>query len=240
MSAPTISSESQTLGPAYRTQASGAGARGAALPLFGQLISASDVEDALLELLRLWMPDYIYELERQHGIPVATLPAPRSYIATTDVNRMPEEQIPSVMVANLGTSGVPEGRGDGRYDAQWRFDIGVQCVVRGNREALRLARLYAAAARAVALQQGQKTWDRVIWVGERYGVLESVADRTTCVGVTTVDVLVPDVVNRHAGPIEPLGPYPDPDNPDGTSPTWPLAQSVVVDLIKALTEEELD
>jgi hypothetical protein len=41
-------------------------------------VAGVDVEDALVDVARLWVADYLAELERLHGLEVGYLPLPRS------------------------------------------------------------------------------------------------------------------------------------------------------------------
>lgn len=149
------------------------------------------------------------------------------------MEKFPEDQLPAVMIASPGLVDPPTADGRGVYTARWRLTTATAVAARGNRLALRLARLYALATRALMLQQqqlGDLAVRRIDWLGERYDVLASVDDRSICVGAVEVSVEVSDVTTRQAGPLEPVmgpGTGTEPD-----SPTWPTAETVEVEVHK--------
>jgi phage gp37-like protein len=154
---------------------------------FGPLVAASDMEDAVLAQLQAWLPDYLAEVERTHGLQVGSLPQPRSWVLSSEVERFPEEQLPAVMLASPGLTDPPLADGTGIYTARWQLVVAVQVNVRGNRLALRVARLYALALRGALLQQQRLGLPlrRIDWMDERYRLLDSIDDRTTCVAEVT-------------------------------------------------------
>lgn len=205
---------------------------------FGALVAASDLEAAALAQLQVWFADYLAEVERHHGLAVGSLPLPRSWEVSSTVERFPEDQLPAVMLASPGLADPPLADGAGTYTARWQLVVATQVAARGNRLALRLARLYALAVRALMLQQQDLAplqVRRVDWMDERYRLLDSVDDRTTCVAEVELAVEVRDVTTRHAGPLAPLL-GPGAVGPD--SPAWPLATSADVELITVPIEEE--
>jgi hypothetical protein len=202
--------------------------------LFGQLVGASELELALVEQLRMWLPDYLGEVCSQRGEPVDFLPYPRSFLVSGDVDKMPEDQTPACIVRSPGTSGeLPVAVGNGAYTAQWTIEVAMHLSARGNMLALRLARMYALAMRALLLQQqlldehdSSVVVRRVDWIGERYDELDSIDDRTVCTGVVVFAYELADVTTRGAGPLEPSSPIP----PD--SPVWPTSEHVISDITK--------
>jgi hypothetical protein len=208
--------------------------------LFEPIVSASDLESGLLEQLRKWMRDYLAEVERQHGMTVGTLPQPRSYVVSSELEKMPEDQTPAVIVRSPGTLEPPHADGGGSYFARFTIDAGVHLSARGNTHALRVARLYTSAIRAVLVQQqlldeldARLLVRRVDWLGERYGELDSIDDRTVCTGVVVLAYTLDDVVTRGAGPLAPTQPPTPPDQePPPVSPAWPTAATVDVDITK--------
>ena len=200
---------------------------------FGPLVAASDVEAAVVSQLRKWLVTYLAEIDRQQRQDVGTMPPPRSYVISSDVERMPEDQTPAVIVVSPGLSDPPRPDGGGAFVARWQINVGAQLSARGNEHALRLARLYALALRALLVQQ--QALDglavrRIDWLSERYDELDSIDDRTVCVAVVELAIEVADVTTRHAGPLEPLLPPEPAPGPD--SPTWPLAETADVTVTK--------
>jgi hypothetical protein len=70
---------------------------------------------------------------------------------------------------------------------------------------------------------------RVDWRDERYDVLDSVDDRTVCVGRVEVAITVAEVLQQGLGPLDPLIP---PQPPAPVAPAWPTATDVLVDVDK--------
>jgi hypothetical protein len=200
---------------------------------YGPLLAASDVEASVIEQLRKWLRSYLAEVDRQHAQPVGTLPMPRSWVTSSDVEKMPEDQTPTLIVQSPGLLSAPEADGQGVYCARWLINVGVHLSARGNGLALRIVRLYVLALRALLLQQQMLpaiTVQRIDWLGERYDELDSIDDRTVCTGRVELCVQVADVTTRGHGPLEPwLGPETDP-GPD--SPTWPISDEVELELLK--------
>ena len=203
------------------------------MTLYESIVAASDLETGVLAQLRRWLPDYLAEVERQHAEPVGGLPLPRSYVVSSELEKMPEDQTPAVLVRSPGTLEPPEADGRGGYLARFSLDAGVHLSARGNTHALRVARLYTSAIRALLVQQQllddldmRLVVRRVDWLGERYGELPSIDDRTVCTGVVVLAYTLVDVVTRGAGPLEPSV------QPPLVSPEWPTAETVDVDTIK--------
>lgn len=207
--------------------------------LFGRLIGAGQVEDAIVGVLRVWMRTYLNEVERQIGETPGEIASPRSYRISGDVEKMPEDQTPCVIVTSPGTRDLPLVNGARQYEAQFQIETSVVVSARGGMEtggsprALRLARMYALAMRACIVQQADD--DSILfrrdWLGEDYDVLDSIDDRTICVGRVTFSIEVPDVTTQDAGPVYPLGPPPE-DSPEPESPEWPIAVEADVEVVK--------
>jgi len=199
---------------------------------FAPLIAASDVEAALLTQLRRWLPDYLAEVDRQHDREVGTLPAPRGWVISSDVEKMPEDQTPTIIIASPGLTDPPLADGNGKYTARWRVTVAVHLSARGNALALTLAREYVLALRALLLQQqnlDRLAVRRIDWEDERYDMLPPIDDRTVCTGEVELAVEVADVTTRHAGPLAPILP---PGDLEPDSPSWPTAETAGVDVDK--------
>jgi hypothetical protein len=150
--------------------------RGGLQTAYGRIVAAVDVETALLELVQLWIADYLAEVCRQRGLAPDYLPTPRSWVVSSDVEKMPEDQTPAILVASPGLTEAPRADGLGGYVGRWRVTIAVHVSARSNALALPLVRLYVAAVRALVLQQqrlASQTLDelalrRIDWLDERY------------------------------------------------------------------------
>lgn len=202
--------------------------------LYGRLISAVDVEQALKGRLDDRLGDYLAEVERQHGLTVGTLARPRAFVVA---ERFPEDQLPAIIVESPGTADLPAADGQGRYAV--RFELVLTIAVAASAGAIELAKLYALALRALAVQQPSPLFMGVDWINERYPRPELVGGRTFYTAEVALEVQVPEVTNRHEGPPDEPG-WPDvpPDSPE--SPEWPVAQSAETELVKVPNDEPVE
>jgi hypothetical protein len=212
---------------------------------FGPILSAFEVEHALVACVRIWIRDYLAEMERQRGQAVEGMPWFRSIVVAGAPEKWPEDQLPALLVsspglAETGTRRGIEVHGDGGYVARYRVDAVCEVSARGNRQAIRLARVYAAAVRALLIQQPLRKpsnpppWlRRVEWTGEDFTLRDWTVDRTRCAGRVSFVVEVADVMTRGLGPRQP---YYQPAEP--TEPPEPMlmpdVESTHVDVTKPL------
>ena len=219
---------------------------------FGPIISAFEVENALAECVRVWLRDYLAEIERQRRLPVGRLPAFRSIVASAQPEKWPEDQLPALLIASPGLDtggqcGRLEVHGDGGYVVRWRVDCVSEISARGNRQAIYLARLYTAAVRGLIVQQALRApyppeglglrLRRVDWTGERYDLRDWTVDRTRCAGTVSFVVDVAEVLSRALGPRVPAYPPTGGGEPPPEM-LMPEVDRAVVDVTKQ--EEEPD
>src|SRR5213595_2918227 len=112
--------------------------------IFGTIISGSQIEDAVIAQLELWLPVYITEMEVQLGMVCGNVPAPRSYQPAKDLELFEENQLPACIVMSPGISGKPRMEGDGNYSAAFRVVIGVLTSARDQDSTRTVAKLYGA------------------------------------------------------------------------------------------------
>lgn len=215
--------------------------------LFGRLVGAHHVEDGAVWVLRKWLATYVHEIER--GAPGETpgsIALPRSIRVSAEVEKMPEDQTPTVVVRSPGILDIPLANGARQYQAQFELEVGavvsaIGTETNGSPRALRLARLYALALRACIVQQPDDDGYlfRRDWIDEQYDLLDSIDDRTICVGRTRFAIEVPDVLTSDAGPIEPLEPPEPPGVVDPESPEWPTAQTSDATVEKTPLDEDV-
>lgn len=207
---------------------------------FGPIVSAFEVEHALATVVRVWIRDYLAEVARQRGLDPESYPPFRSIVATARNQRFLEDQLPSLvmvsprMLPGTGQRGHIEAHGDGSYLGRWRIDAGAVVSARGNRQAVKLARLYTAALSALLLQQAaDPRWTplptrRVDMTGERYDEIEATSDRTLCQGVGEFVVEIDNARNWFGGPSVPTYPR---------EALLPEIERVVIDVDKFPPEE---
>jgi len=210
---------------------------------FGPLVSAADLEDHLQATLERWLPSYLYEVERHNQVQPGTLPLPQQLVRSSEIEKFPEDQLPCLMLGSPGLTDPPESDGAGYYTATWQINLAVEIVAGPNRRALQLARWYTLALRACAVQQQQDPGlpthvqiCRVDWRDERYNTLDSIDDRTVCVGRVELAVTVANVLQRGLGPLDPLI---SPQPPLPVSPTWPAAVTVITPVERVPLEEDV-
>lgn len=182
---------------------------------FGAVTTAAQIEQAIISTLQLHLPHYVAEVERQSTAPGTTpaLPAPRAYRVWTDTETWPHDQLPAVIVACPGTVGDPKRTPSG-HCATWEVQVGV--IVRAPEQARvrRNAAVYAAAARAVAVQRPSMGGRAAAttWVGEEI-TTEPDTGQTWGLGIVRLHVEVAGMVDPGQGPLWPDTPPADPALP---------------------------
>ena len=200
------------------------------MSIFGPIIPASALEDAMLSLLQKWLPTYIAATERQNGLTAGQLPLPRSWNVVNDPDNWPENQLPSVLIVSSGSDGEPERQGDGMYSMWWSLGIAVMAAANDERHARRNAQFYTAAVYALLTDRGSldgfAAATELSWVRFDAGAMTG-RNRTLGVGSSQWRVKVENVVQANQGPVAP-----DP-KPDHTEPydDGPSIQAVSLDLM---------
>jgi hypothetical protein len=180
---------------------------------YGPILSGFEVEYAIATCTRFWIRDYLAEVERQRRLEVGRLPLIRSIVESSEPTKYPEDQLPALLVACGGIEARPARNSEGAYTARFTVDCGAVVSARANRQAVRLARFYTAAIRAMLLQQlpdvrwsGLEGIRRVEYAGEVYQQLGPISDRTQCRGIVQLVVEVENVTNWVMGPNTPSDP----------------------------------
>lgn len=173
--------------------------------VYGPLVTANDVEQAVLDTIRKWERDYLRAVALHAGQQSGSLPAHKAHVTYIDLDKYPEDQLPACVVQAPAILEVP-GRRAKSYTTRWA--VGVGSIVRGKTPAqtLRLAQLYAAAMRTLLIQKGSLGGfaQGTTWIDESYDDALTVADqRTVAAGVIALAVDVYGVVDPSAGPTNP-------------------------------------
>jgi hypothetical protein len=192
--------------------------------VFGPLVLPDQIENGVIQTLSDWLPEYLPWVERMANRTPGTLPLPRSYVATNDLTRWPENQLPSVLVMNTGLAEEPTKDGRGNYTAKWAVGLSVVVGAADREEVDSLAKLYTAAIRTVLLHKSDlhHLAEAVEWVDEGYDALPG--DRKTrrqlAAGQAIFRVEVSGVAAKTAGPRavreDPKPPYEDGPNVSAT------------------------
>lgn len=187
------------------------------MTVFGPIVTGSAVEDAVEAHLKLWLPTYLAELERQTGRAVGSVPAPRSYLVTTRLEKRPEDQIPACIIISPGLSGPPERAGDGTITAWWRIEVAIAASAKDRETSNELAKLYGAAIRTLLLQQPSLggVANAISLVGESYDEVPTNLLDVGSYALVHADVQVAAITDTNGGP----------SHPDTAPADWPLVDS---------------
>lgn len=202
-------------------------------PLFGEIIDADIVEQALVQTLKDFLPDHLAAQERRRPDVVAELPdaagghlpRPREWPVLSEFDSLVETQLPAIIVVSPGAAGRPERLRGGQYRITWRFTVHVEIAGKDERQARRFAAVYLAAIRGALVQNRtlQGAVELCSWAGgDDHGVRPRHPQRA--VYGTNFEVTVRDVVNDRLGPSEPS---PDPYNPEPFPPAPEEADFIV-------------
>jgi hypothetical protein len=181
------------------------------------MVTGADIEDAVLALLREWLPRYLAAAEQQHELAPGSTPPPKGWAITgRDLQKLLTDQLPCVILLAAGIGQAPRREGTGVLAATWGVDIGVVFNAAWGRESRRRAQLYARAVQ-VALQQrplyalGQPC--KVDWRGEVYDELDFADSRSYSASVTSFNVYCREVATTDGGPPPAAAPPSDPTVP---------------------------
>lgn len=193
--------------------------------IFGPLVTGTDLEDAVVATLKLWVAEYLAWAERATGRAQGSLPSPRAWVTSATAERWPEETPPCVLVLSTGTTEAPIMEGDGSYRA--KYDLGVAIVTSANTEGatLELAKLYTAVFERILLQHRSLGGfaNAVEWQGDSWDKMPANPKRRRHLAYGSAEFMVEvsDVLNARTGPAVPrVDPTPaEPDDPTITQAT---------------------
>jgi len=139
---------------------------------FGKIVVATQIEYAIRDLLKLYFPMYLREIERIMSWEREELPTPRNYTNRNTFDALPGEELPKVVVISPGLLEPPERvTGDGDYRATWQVGVGVAIAARTEEEADFQVKMYAAAVRGIVLHNKSMGRDDIVgvyWLDENY------------------------------------------------------------------------
>lgn len=150
----------------------------------GPIVLPYDVEVAVRDTLKRWVPFYLADIDEREGRERGTTRPPRTWDVASDNNtRWLEETPPALLVACPGTFGDPEPHNDeASYGAWWQGSVGIAvggATVEGSRL---LAGRHAAAITYVLAQQGDMGGlaEKTVWLGMRSDVVGRSRDVIAC------------------------------------------------------------
>ncbi len=140
--------------------------------VFGRIVTAAQIEKAAIETIKEWMPDYLEEMEKQHGWKHGTLPVPLNYTNRNSFDMVAGEPIPKVVVISPGMEGAPHMNGSNQYRALWQLGVGVAIAARTEELANDHVKAYGGAVRKILLDKqslgGFEGVAQIVLTGEVY------------------------------------------------------------------------
>jgi hypothetical protein len=202
--------------------------------VWGPIVSAVALREAIRSTLQLWLPSTVAEVARQAGVDPATILPVRSWHVVS-FEQAREDQLPAVFVTSPGLAGEPRRRGTGLITADWNATVVVLARAESHEATAKLVSLYTAAARVVCVQRSGFGGFAAAceWTGEDYDVVEDRKGRTLGGGFVDLVVTVSNVVDANGGPLEPPA---DPLTPAGD---WPVVATTRTDVIHVPPDQEL-
>lgn len=187
---------------------------------WGPLLTSIDVDEAVLDTLRTWLPTYMTKIEEERSLEHGTLQRPKagSYDNVIDDDQFPDYNLPAIVVTTAQTEGEPEQDGDGNYYAAW--NVVVSAIVRGRnkKETRNLAAWFEGCVRRALVHQGTELFGELKWRGSNVAPTSDPTNsgRYLAAGMGHYVVYTDKVVQEGVGPFAGDGDYPpaDPDDPD--------------------------
>jgi hypothetical protein len=183
----------------------------------GPMVTGADIEDAVQDLLRAWLPRYLVAAELQHDYTPGSTPTPKGWAITgRDLQKLLSDQLPCVVLLSAGIGTPPQREGTGVLSATWGVDIGIVFNAAWGRESRRHAQLYARAAQLVLQQRPLSALGQpceVQWRGELYDELDFAGSRSYSASVCSFNVLCREVAWTDGGPPPEAVPPSDPTVP---------------------------
>jgi hypothetical protein len=196
---------------------------------YGVLVVETDVDLAVIKILRKWLPTYLSAAETDRSLANGLLarPVDGSFANTIEDDEFVDHQLPAIIVTTAQTADAPVKAGNGSYAASWT--VVVSSVVRGRTapETRAVAALFSGCVRRALTQQESLEGfaGGVEWIGSSIAPVPDVtnAGRYLAAGVNTFVVHTDAVLDSYGGPQvpAPYGDDPDPTTPD--EPYDPLA-----------------
>lgn len=167
------------------------------------VITAIDVEDAVLVTLKLRLEYYLEQLD---------YPIPRVYARKTRFSKWPEDRCPAIIVYCPGLAEPPTKKGDKKIDGRWTVGVAAIVSARTEDETDKAAKVYGSLIRATLLQEASlHGFARgVDFMDESYDEIPSTANRSLGSCELVFRVEVENVVDANELPLMPGGPLPNP------------------------------
>lgn len=199
----------------------------------GPMIGGDDIEAAIIETLKAWLPAYICQGERERGWEVGKTPWPKGWAITgRDLQKLNSDQEPCIVIMAGGITSPPLRQGaPGSMLATWGVSVGSVFNAAWGRASRRHAQLYAVAIRTCLTQRSLEETSVGIKavidpLGETYDEMDFAESRSYSTSIASFTVTV-DGIGWTSG-----GPPPDADPPvDPTVPFEPWVEVVSTDVL---------
>lgn len=194
------------------------------MPAITPAVHAANVEEAVLDTLQAFMPNYLAEMAAHRGLPRSTYHVESYARGATVDTRFPEEGLPCVVV-KAGRKASNGQESDGSVSAWFEIAVGVLVSDQQRGSTFDVAWDYATAVEAILIQQRDlggfaATTD---WQSTFPEDIE-VKSRTLAGVIVEALVLVDPILNALDGPPDP------PDDPYEPLPTDPTVLTVDIDV----------
>lgn len=180
----------------------------------GPMVGGADVELAVKTVLHDWLPSYIAEYERQHGMQVGATPVPRGWVFTgRDLAKMPGDQLPCVVIMAGGITNPPRREGgQGLLTVTWAVDVGAVFAAAWGGMSRLHAQLYATAVHTLLQQRPVAVGDgaAVDWRAEGYDEMDFESSRSYSASIASFNLEVRGVGWADGGPPPHVTPPVDP------------------------------
>lgn len=170
---------------------------------YGQMIPAYLLEDAVEQLIKDWIDEYLAEISAQWGRPV--LPSFKAYGVRPTGDRWVEDQLPTCIVVSPGLANEPRSSSDGWLEADFRIGIAAFAMSTDERNLRRNLQDYAAVVRGILTQKKPSlaATGKGIWISESYESETDTETLRTYGGLISEFIFtVEGVVNTKKGPVQ--------------------------------------
>lgn len=202
------------------------------MTVFGNILVASQLEEAAINQLAEFIPTYLREIERQLGIAINQIPRPEVFTNRNSFDYEPGEKFPKVVVISPGLADTPIADGNGIYRAVWRLGVGVALAAPTEPIGNLWVKAYGAAVRKILIdKQGLGGLSVAIrWENEQYEDMP-IPDLNQLFKSAAVYFQVDcnDVSTKWSGP----------DNPDEDPYVYGQVEHVIIDLEKVAVDAEI-
>lgn len=195
--------------------------------VYGTIKPPDELSMKIAETIQARHDEYLAEVERVVGLPPRKIPRIKSYSFTDDGNldKMPEDEIPCVVILTPGVASQPVMDGDGYFRVNYVASVAVIAAGQNQEEASKLAKWYGVMIATLLLQNSGVGGyvDGMTWRGVRFDDLPTEAARSMAIAFNVFEMEVPDVLTMNGGLPEP------PDDPyeDQELPTLTRSQATV-------------